>query len=285
MTREIAAFYRGMKQTDGAGVRLKRVFAHSEVPRFDPFLLLDDFGSRDPKDYVAGFPWHPHRGIETVTYMLHGVVKHGDSMGNRGEIRDGEIQWMTAGSGIIHQEMPQKQMDYLRGFQLWVNLPAADKMMDPRYRGLEAGDIPECRTDEGALVKVIAGRYRALTGPVRDIICEPEYLDVRVPAGNSFEHTIPKGHTVFIYAFEGDGVNAVDGKSIPSDTLALFGDGEEMRLTAGHQGFRFLLVSGKPIGEPVAWGGPIVMNTQAELDLAFRDYRNGTFIKTGRQPI
>ncbi len=280
--RSIKALYKGREQRDGAGVRLKRVFAHSEVPRFDPFLLFDDFGARDPKDYLPGFPWHPHRGIETVTYMLHGVVRHGDSMGNAGEIRDGQVQWMTAGSGIIHQEMPQRQEDYLRGFQLWVNLPAADKMMGPRYRDIRAADIPECASGDGTLVKVVAGRYQGRTGPVKDIIGDPEYLDVRVPGGLDFEHPVKKGHTAFAYVFEGDGINSGDRKPIPGDTLALFGDGEKVSLTAGAAGVRFLLVSGKPIGEPVAWGGPIVMNTQAELDLAFEEYRNGTFIGPGK---
>jgi len=279
MTRKIKALFQGQKTHDGAGVRLKRIFAHSEVPQFDPFLLLDDFGSSDPKDYLPGFPWHPHRGIETVTYMLHGVVRHGDSMGNQGEISDGQVQWMTAGSGIVHQEMPQKQKDYLRGFQLWVNLPAADKMMDPRYRDIKAGDIPEFRSKDGISVRIVAGQYQGLAGPVRDIICDPEYLDVSVPASLTFEHPVKKGHTCFAYAFEGSGVNAMDEKTIPQGTLALFADGEKIGFAAGADGFRFILVSGKPIGEPVAWGGPIVMNTEAELDLAFREYRNGTFIK------
>jgi redox-sensitive bicupin YhaK (pirin superfamily) len=279
MKRKIKALFQGQNTRDGAGVRLKRIFANSEVPQFDPFLLLDDFGSSDPKDYLPGFPWHPHRGIETVTYMLHGVVRHGDSMGNQGEISDGQVQWMTAGRGIVHQEMPQKQEDYLRGFQLWVNLPAGDKMMDPRYRDIKAGDIPESRSKDGIAVRIVAGQYQGLAGPVRDIICDPEYLDVSVPASLTFEHPVKKGHTCFAYAFEGSGVNAVDGKAIPQGTLVLFGDGEKIGFAAGANGLRFILVSGKPIGEPVAWGGPIVMNTEAELDLAFREYRNGTFIK------
>jgi quercetin 2,3-dioxygenase len=285
MIRNIKALVMGREQRDGAGVRLKRLFAYDEVPQFDPFLLFDDFGAHDPKDYLAGFPWHPHRGIETVTYMLHGVVKHGDSMGNEGEICDGQVQWMTAGSGIVHQEMPQKQKDFLRGFQLWVNLPATDKMMDPRYRGIMAEDIPEFKSEDGTTVKIVAGRYRKLTGPVKDIMCDPEYLDVRVPAERTFEHPIHKGHTAFAYVFEGDAMNEGDRKAIPVDSVALFGDGELVRLTAGTGGLRFLLVSGKPIGEPVAWGGPIVMNTRDELDLAFKEYRSGTFIKSGRQPI
>ena len=279
MTRKIKAIYQGRETLEGAGVRLKRAFGTREVPRFDPFLMLDDFGSRDPDDYMAGFPWHPHRGIETVTYMLHGTVRHGDSMGNKGEISDGQVQWMTAGSGIIHQEMPQKQQDYLRGFQLWVNLPAKNKMMDPRYRDIKAKDIPEFRSKDGTRVKVIAGRYEGLTGPVKDIICDPEYLDIQVPSGLKFEHPVKKGHAVFAYAVEGGGAVHPDQKSIQEGFLVHFSDGEKIALETGPSGLRFLLVSGQPIGEPVAWRGPIVMNTEEELALAFEEYRNGTFIK------
>ncbi len=280
--RPIEAIYKGRETRDGAGVRLKRIFAHGEVREFDPFLLLDDFGASDPEDYMPGFPWHPHRGMETVTYMLHGVVRHGDSMGNSGEIRDGQIQWMTAGRGVVHQEMPQRQEDCLRGFQLWVNLPAAQKMMEPRYRDIKVTDIPEITSGNGVVVKIVAGRYEGRVGPVRDIVCDPEYLDIRVPAGVVFKHPIKKGHTAFAYAFEGDATNAGDRKLIPEGTLALFGDGNGIALEAGAEGVRFLLASGKPIGEPVAWGGPIVMNTQAELELAFREYREGTFIRPGK---
>jgi hypothetical protein len=279
MTRKIKAIYRGRETLEGAGVRLKRVFGYREVPRFDPFLMLDDFGSYDPEDYMAGFPWHPHRGIEMVTYMLHGTVRHGDSMGNEGEISDGQVQWMTAGSGIIHQEMPQKQLDYLRGFQLWVNLPANSKMMDPRYRDIKAKDIPEFRSEDGTRVKVIAGRYEGLVGPVKDIICDPEYLEVQVPSGLKFEHPVKKGHTVFAYAVEGEGIVVPDQKNIQEGFLVHFGDREKIALETGPSGLRFLLVSGQPIGEPVAWRGPIVMNTEEELALAFKEYRNGTFIK------
>jgi len=279
MMRKTKAIYRGRETLEGAGVRLKRIFGFREVPRFDPFLMLDDFGSRNPDDYMAGFPWHPHRGIETVTYMLHGTVRHGDSMGNKGEINDGQVQWMTAGSGIIHQEMPQKQHDYLRGFQLWVNLPAKNKMMDPRYRDIKTKDIPEFRSKNDIRIKVIAGRYEGLTGPVKDIICDPEYLDIQVPSGLKFEHSIKRGHTVFAYAVEGGGAVVPDQKTIQEGFLVHFGDGEKIALESGPSGLRFLLVSGQPIGEPVAWRGPIVMNTEEELALAFEEYRNGTFIK------
>ena len=277
--RRIKAVYEGKPTLEGAGVRLKRVFGFNEVPRFDPFLLLDDFGSRKPADYVAGFPWHPHRGIETVTYMLHGTVEHGDSLGNKGKITDGQIQWMTAGSGIIHQEMPLEQPDFLRGIQLWVNLPAVDKMMPPRYRDIQAADVPEFRSEDGLSVKVIAGRYGRLRGPVRDIVSDPEYLDVRLPAGLEFRHEVENGHTVFAYALEGDGTCSADGTTLREGTLAHFGDGGAAALGAGPRGLRFLLVSGKPIGEPVAWRGPIAMNTKEELALAFEELRNGTFIK------
>ena len=282
--RKVASVLRGREERDGAGVRLKRVFAKREVPRFDPFLLFDDFGARDPKDYIAGFPWHPHRGIETVTYMLHGVVRHGDSLGNAGEIADGQVQWMTAGSGVLHQEMPQKQEDYLRGFQLWVDLPPSSKMMAPRYRDIRAEDIPEWTSPSGVSVKVVAGRFEGLEGPVKDILCDPEYLDVRLPARTRYEHPVKRGHTAFAYVFAGEGTSAADGQIIPNDALGLFGDGDAVSLEAGPDGVRFLLGSGKPIGAPVAWGGPIVMNTAAELDLAFEELRNGTFIKTGRPP-
>jgi redox-sensitive bicupin YhaK (pirin superfamily) len=279
MIRKVNVIYKGRDTLEGAGVRLKRIFGYYEVPLFDPFLMLDDFGSHDPQDYIAGFPWHPHRGIETVTYMLHGTVSHGDSMGNKGKISDGQVQWMTAGSGIIHQEMPQEQEDYLRGFQLWVNLPAKNKMMNPRYQDIQARDIPEFQSEEGVKVRVIAGRYRGFAGPVKDIICEPEYLDVHVPRGLTFEHPVKKGHAVFAYAIEGEGMVGPDRKKIQAGTLALLGDGEKVVLEANPSSFRFLLVSGKPIGEPVAWQGPIVMNTEEELTLAFKEYRNGTFIK------
>ena len=279
LDRKVNAVFKGKKVLEGAGVRLKRIFGFHEVPGFDPFLLLDDFGSRDPADYVAGFPWHPHRGMETVTYMLHGTVEHGDSLGNKGTITDGQVQWMTAGSGIIHQEMPKEQPDFLRGIQLWINLPAADKMMPPRYRDIAAGDIPEYRSEDGLSVKIIAGRYGRLHGPVRDIVSDPEYLDIRLPAGAEFRHEVADGHTVFAYALEGQGTCGRDGTALEGGWLARFGDDGAVAMEAGRSGLRFLLISGKPIGEPVAWRGPIAMNTEEELDHAFEELRNGTFIK------
>jgi quercetin 2,3-dioxygenase len=264
---------------EGAGVNLRRVFGYHEVPGFDPFLMLDDFGSRNPEDYVAGFPWHPHRGIETVTYLLHGAVRHEDSLGNGGEIRDGQIQWMTAGSGIIHQEMPLRQKDYLRGLQLWVNLPAKNKMMGPRYQDIRAADVPEVREKSGTSVRVLAGSYGNARGPVRDIICEPEYLDVRLPAGTAFGHEIDPDHTVFVYVLEGDGAFDAEGTGLEKGRIGLYRKGRALSIVAGKAGVRFICASGRPIGEPVAWRGPIVMNSEAELRTAFEEYSVGTFIK------
>jgi hypothetical protein len=242
--------------------------------------MLDDFHSEDPDDYIAGFPWHPHRGMETVTYMLGGKVEHGDSMGNKGVIGPGDLQWMTAGSGIIHQEMPQRTKGMLAGFQLWVNLPARQKMMDPRYRDVKASDPPVVKLKNGVSVKVIAGEVEGTMGPVRDIVVESQYLDVAVPADKDFEHPIKKGHTAFAYVLEGEGRFAPGSKtSVGPEHVLLFGDGDSVGIRALAGPLRFLLVSGKPLGEPVAWGGPIVMNTQEELELAFEEYDMGTFLK------
>ena len=252
---------------EGAGVHLNRVFGFSEVPEFDPFLLLDDFRSDKPEHYLAGFPWHPHRGIETITYVLSGDVEHGDSLGNKGVIGSGDVQWMTAGSGIIHQEMPKgDECGRMYGFQLWANLPARQKKMDPRYRDVAAKDIPEVKLPDGTTIKVIAGEVAGLRGPVRDIVIDPEYIDVAMPAGSEFRHATKCGHTVFAYLIDGQGRFGTDAdtKTVANGTLVLFGDGDEVVIrTAGHS-VRFLLISGKPIGEPVAWHGPIVMNTQQE---------------------
>jgi len=277
--RSIKAVYAGRPTLEGAGVRLRRAFGYDEVPSFDPFLMMDDFGSTAPEDYVAGFPWHPHRGIETVTYMLHGEVRHGDSLGNAGSISDGQVQWMTAGGGIIHQEMPREQPDYLRGFQLWVNLPARDKMMPPRYQDIEAKDIPVTSVVGGAAVKVIAGRFGDCRGPVTDIVCDPLYLDVALPRGARFVQAVPADHTAFVYAIRGAGTFDRGPKKLSAGRLGLYGPGTGIEVAAGPDGVRFLLVAGKPIGEPVAWRGPIVMNTDAELDQAFREYRNGVFLQ------
>jgi redox-sensitive bicupin YhaK (pirin superfamily) len=279
--RLVKKITRSRPTLEGAGVHLGRAFGNADVPLYDPFLMLDDFHSDKPEDYIAGFPWHPHRGIETVTYMLSGTVKHGDSMGNAGAIHSGDVQWMTAGSGIIHQEMPQKQKKTLWGFQLWVNLPAKDKMMKPRYRDVKAQELAEHKLESGARVRVIAGKFKGIAGPVKDIISDPEYLDITVPKGVTFEHIIKSGYTVFAYVFEGGGFfDPSRQRTISAEHVVLFGDGENVVITAQNEPLRFLLISGKPIGEPVAWYGPIVMNTEEELALAFEEYRNGTFIKS-----
>ena len=278
-SRSVALLLDGQATVEGAGVRLKRIFGYPEVPRFDPFLLLDDFGSDNPDDYIAGFPWHPHRGIETVTYMVSGEVEHSDSLGNQGVIGAGDMQWMTAGSGIIHQEMPRRVDDDLRGFQLWVNLPAASKMTAPRYREVSADSIPVVSPHPGLTIKVIAGEMVGVRGPVQDVAVKPVYLDVTLEPGADVEHPTPTGHTVFAYAVSGSGsVGRHSAHALRAGQLALFAPGGSVTVTAGDRPFRFLLVSGQPLGEPVAWSGPIVMNTREELATAFRDYQEGKFV-------
>jgi hypothetical protein len=265
---------------EGAGVRLKRVFGYRETELMDPFLLLDHFGSDNPDDYMKGFPWHPHRGIETITYMIEGEVLHEDSLGNSGKIETGDTQWMTAGSGIIHQEMPHRSNGTMMGFQLWANLPSSNKMMHPRYQDIKAAEIPEVVTESGARVRIICGKLDGTCGPVTEIVTDPEYMDVIVPPGIEFTHSVKKGHTVFAFVFEGSGYFDEDNeKLIESNHLVLFEDGEQILAKAGDEQLRFLLISGMPIGEPIAWYGPIVMNNKEELDLAFQEYRDGSFIK------
>ena len=265
---------------EGAGVRLKRVFGQREVKFVDPFLLLDDFHSDNPNDYIAGFPWHPHRGIETVTYMLEGSVEHEDSIGNQGIINSGDVQWMTAGRGIVHQEMPKQNKGTLWGFQLWVNLPASQKMMKPRYQEILSETIPEVTLEGGAKVKIISGNVSGVTGPVKDIVAEPQYLDVEVPPNSNFSLSTVFDHTVFCYIIKGKGMfGESQDQLITTDKLVLFDKGDEIKVNAKDEAVRFLLISGKPINEPIAWYGPIVMNTQEELQLAFSEYRNGTFLK------
>jgi len=296
--RKIRKVFKSKHTIEGAGVHLRRVFANSEVPLFDPFLLLDDFRNTDRKKYVKGFPWHPHRGIETITYVLKGDIEHGDSMGNKGVITSGDMQWMTAGSGIIHQEMPQGDDDgVMEGFQLWANLPRSNKMMAPRYRDIKSSQVPEITTKDGARIKIICGTVEGERGPVRDIVIDPEYLDVTLPAHSEFIHETKRGYTVFAYVIGGEGIfcneknpfaysavgeNYFDMKRDPyihDGTAVLFGDGDQLTVTTQGEAVRFLLIAGKPIGEPVAWYGPIVMNTDDELEIAFEEYRNGTFIK------
>lgn len=283
MPRKIKRVLRSRETMEGAGVHLKRAFGYHEVPQLDPFLLLDDFHSDRPEDYLKGFPWHPHRGIETITYVLQGRVEHGDSLGNSGVIGSGDVQWMTAGSGIIHQEMPKgSDTGVMWGFQLWANLPTSHKMMDPRYRDVKAKQIPEVSLDEGVRAKIISGELEGTSGPVQDVVTDPEYLDVTIPPKTSFYHTIEKGKNAFAYVLEGAGHfdDRWDGGSIHGpETLITLEDGDHVVIAAGPDGVRFLLVSGIPIGEPVAWYGPIVMNTQDELRIAFREYQKGTFIK------
>jgi quercetin 2,3-dioxygenase len=296
--RKIKMVIKSVPTIEGAGVHLKRAFGFRETRAFDPFLLLDDFRATDPRHFLQGFPWHPHRGIETITYVLSGRVEHGDSMGNQGIIGPGDVQWMTAGSGIIHQEMPKgDDQGHMGGFQLWANLPAAHKMMDPRYREVKSEQIPEVATGGGARVKVISGHINGTRGPVQDVVTDPTYLDVSLPPETEFVHATIPGHTVLAYVIEGKGwfcqqkdpySYEVEGRNyfdlerdpfVSSEELILFDDGQQIVVSTTDETVRFLLMSGKPLGEPVAWYGPIVMNTQAELQIAFEEYNNGTFIK------
>jgi redox-sensitive bicupin YhaK (pirin superfamily) len=278
--RSIKVIFTGQPTIEGAGVHLKRVFGFHELPSFDPFLLFDDFGSDNPRDYIKGFPWHPHRGIETITYVLNGKVEHGDSMGNKGMIGSGDVQWMTAGSGIIHQEMPMgDEHGTNRGFQLWANLPRSDKMMDPRYREITGSQIPEITTKEGVKIKIISGEVNGVNGPVNDIVTDPGYLDMTIQPGAEFTHPTESDYTVFAYIIDGEGFFDKKEKSITGGHLVLFDSGDSISIRTGKKPLRLLLVSGRPISEPVAWYGPIVMNTEAELKKAFEEYRNGTFIK------
>ena len=282
--RSVAEVLEARPTIEGAGVHLRRAFGGAQVPRLDPFLLLDDFRSENPLEYVAGFPWHPHRGIETVTYMLDGFVEHQDSIGNKGVIGGGDVQWMTAGSGIIHQEMPKPRDPkdgFMGGFQLWVNLPSAHKMSDPRYQEVQRARIPEAAPTKGARVRVVSGEVGGVRGPVRDIAVDPQYLDVRLDPRTAWDHPVPKGHTAFAYVLSGKGRFDEASGGIDSENLVILADGDRIRVEAGSEPLRFLLVSGKPIHEPVAWWGPIVMNTRREIEVAIDEYQNGTFIKHG----
>jgi quercetin 2,3-dioxygenase len=282
-TRSISNIFKARPTIEGAGVRLKRVFGFNEVPQFDPFLLLDDFSSDDPDDYRPGFPWHPHRGIETVTYIMNGAMRHEDSLGNKGVIRDVDAQWMTAGSGIIHSEMPGQETGLLKGLQLWVNLPAKQKMSGPRYRDIRSETVPEAVVGDRIRVKILAGELAGVRGPVRDISVQPLYLDVAAPPGTHITLPAPRGHTAFVYVIDGAGQFGPGSNPVGSKTLALLSDGTEVEVLAGEEPLRFILVAGRPIGEPVAWQGPIVMNTDEELRTAFEEYRNGTFLKHGKK--
>jgi redox-sensitive bicupin YhaK (pirin superfamily) len=283
---------------EGAGVKLQRAFGFGQTKKFDPFLLLDDFRNDNPEDYLAGFPWHPHRGIETITYVLAGSVEHGDSLGNKGKMTAGDVQWMTAGSGILHQEMPKGDTKgRMHGFQLWANLPSSLKMTDPRYQDIPSTAIPEVTDDDGTHLRVICGEFWGKKGPVEGVAADPSYLDVFVPAGKRKTLKVETTRNAFAYVFAGAGTfrDASDPRAVLTDqvlapeaapvydarnhSLVLFDRGDEISVQAGDQGIRFLLVSGKPIEEPVAWYGPIVMNTQEQLRQAVAELNTGTFIK------
>lgn len=260
--------------SDGAGVRLSRAIANAELDQLDPFLLLDEFRSDDPSDYIAGFPDHPHRGFETVTYMLAGKMEHADHAGNRGLLTSGGAQWMTAGRGIIHSETPKQENGLMWGFQLWVNLPAKSKMTAPRYQDIDPSAIPEVKIDGGS-VRVIAGGFKGATGPVEGIVTDPVYLDVRLDPGGRFETGIPGDHTAFVYAYEGGG--AVGPTPLAPKTLGVLSKGDRIAAEAGESGFRFLCIAARPLNEPIARYGPFVMNTREEIRQAFEDFRNGRF--------
>ena len=302
-TRPVARLVTSKPTMEGAGVHLRRAFGFGDTAPFDPFLLFDDFRNDKPADYLAGFPSHPHRGIETITYVLAGTVDHQDSLGNRGTIGSGDVQWMTAGSGIVHQEMPKGDAQgRMHGFQLWANLPAALKMTEPRYQDVKGKDIPAVALDGGGTVRVVCGTFRKTKGPIEGVAADPSYWDVAVPAGVRATLPAPASHHAFAYVFEGAGrfCNAAGPLDVPTEgagwsdatpselaadrTLVLFGDGDDITVQAGPAGVRFLLVAGKPLREPVAWYGPIVMNTQAQLQQAFAELRNGTFLKTKKKP-
>ncbi|HKV07611.1 MAG TPA: pirin family protein [Thermoanaerobaculia bacterium] len=298
--RSVKSLSQSTPTLEGAGVRLRRAFGFGETGDFDPFLLLDDFRNDRPEDYRAGFPWHPHRGIETITYVLAGTVEHGDSLGNQGALGAGDVQWMTAGRGIIHQEMPRgDEAGRMHGFQLWANLPSSLKMTAPRYQDVRGTDIPEVTDDDGTRARVICGSFWGATGPVDGIAAEPRYLDIWVPPGLKKSLPVETTRHAFAYVFAGsgrfanassprgvlheavDGTEALSWEPAGDRSLLVFDRGDEVVVQAGESGIRFLLVSGKPLGEPVAWHGPIVMNTRAEIAEAMADLRAGTFLREG----
>ena len=295
--RPIKQVFHTKPTLEGAGVRLQRAFGFGKTHEFDPFLLLDDFRNDNPEDYLAGFPWHPHRGIETITYVLAGSVAHGDSLGNKGSLGAGDVQWMTAGSGILHQEMPKGDpQGRMHGFQLWANLPASLKMTDPRYQDIAAKDIPEVTDDDGTSVRVVCGEFWGKKGPVEGVAADPQYVDVSVPPGKRKTLAIETNRNAFAYVFAGSGMfrdasapqpvkteqvgsAGVSDEPITNRSLVLFDRGDEIVVQAGDEGIRFLLVSGTPLKEPVAWSGPIVMNTQDQIQQAYKELQEGTFIK------
>ena len=279
--RKVVEIIEPQPVVEGAGVRLKRSIGTRTLDYLDPFLLLDHFASNNPADYEAGFPLHPHRGIETVTYMQRGRVDHRDSIGNSGSIGPGDVQWMTAGGGIMHEEMPQVRPEGIDGFQLWVNLPARLKMTRPRYQGVLASEIPEVEVEGGTRIRVITGTVNGVDGPVSGIAADPVYLDVSVPAHASFTRQITLGHTAFAYVFEGEAAFGGDDQQVSHTRLVVLGDGDYVNVVTAESQVRFLLVSGKPLNEPIARYGPFVMNTRAEIEQALRDLRQGTFVWSG----
>jgi redox-sensitive bicupin YhaK (pirin superfamily) len=273
--REVARKVRGMPTSDGAGVRMTRVIGTPTLDSFDPFLLLDEFRSDNPSDYLAGFPDHPHRGFETVTYMLAGRMRHGDNQGNQGLLGPGSVQWMTAGSGIVHSEFPEQQEGLMWGFQLWVNLPRTDKMTAPRYQDIQADRIPEVELGPGARARVLVGTVNGVAGPVTNVATEPVYFDLHLDAGASYVADLPEGHNVFAYVYQGEAQVGASGTSIQRGEMALTSPGTTLPVTAGAEGARLIVVGGRPLKEPVARYGPFVMNTEAEIRQAFFDYQAG----------
>ncbi|HVO72818.1 MAG TPA: pirin family protein [Ignavibacteriaceae bacterium] len=302
--RPVRKIIKAQPALEGAGVHLNRAIGFGDPSEVDPFLLLDDLRNERPEDYLAGFPWHPHRGIETITYILAGTVEHGDSIGNKGVISAGDIQWMTAGSGIIHQEMPKgDQVGRMHGFQLWANLPSALKMTSPRYQEIKSSDMPEVTDDDGTFVRIVCGNFWGKKGPVDGIAADPVYLDISVRPGVRKSFPVDTRNNAFAYVFAGSGkfFNASDPQLVPTEkvggfnqtqsveadnrSLILFDRGDEISVQAGDEGIRFLFISGKPLKEPVAWYGPIVMNTQEELVRAFQELQNGSFLKSGSSKL
>ena len=279
MERQLTQIIPNQPTSDGAGVKIKRTLGQTQQARLDPFLMLDEFRSDSADDYIGGFPSHPHRGFETVTYMLAGHMLHEDHMGNRGDLKSGDVQWMTAGRGIIHSEMPQQADGLMHGFQLWINLPAAEKMKEPHYRDISAEDIPTLKLDNGGSIKVIAGEVSAegstISGPIQGLSTQPRYWDLRLPAEGTFNQPLPQGHNVVLYVFDGELNVGADKRRLPSGHAGVLSDGDLLNVTAGSEGASVLVLSGKPIGEPIAQYGPFVMNTPEEIEQAIADYRQG----------
>jgi len=279
MQKQLQQIIPGRATSDGAGVRIKRSLGQSQQARFDPFLMLDEFGSESATDYIAGFPAHPHRGFETVTYMLEGHMLHEDHMGNKGHLRNGDVQWMTAGRGIIHSEMPQQEHGLMRGFQLWLNLPAAEKMKPANYKDIPAADIPIAQFKNGGSIKVIANSAvidgKVVSGPIQGLTTQPIYWDVHLPLNGKFAHAIPATHNTFVYVYEGSVAIGEDERKLDAGNAGLLGAGDEISVTALSDDTRFILLAGIPLKEPIAQYGPFVMNTTDEIEQAIQDYRNG----------